>query len=154
MKIQCTDGKTFELINGSGKTGELLYNGHFSFGARVNIGSEKYDIKPAGIFSTTIAVLKNEVEEASMKMTWKGQIVISFRNGEEFVLKAKGAFLNKYVIEDITGKEILLLSPSFNWARLNYAYTLSFEVEPKDALLVLLSVYSANYFIAAMSATI
>lgn len=153
MKIQCTDKKTFELIDGSKKLGQLAYDGLFSFNAEINIGSEKYEVKPAGIFSTVITVFKDQKEVVVMHMTWKGHIVMALKNSEEFILKAKGAFLNKYVVENSEGKELMMLAPDFDWAKFSYNYDLLYEKRPDSVLLVLLAAYSSNYFIAAMSAT-
>jgi len=153
MKIQCTDKKTFELTDSSEKLGQLTYDGLFSFKANASVGNDNYEIKPEGVFSTTISVTKkNGTEVASMKMNWKGHIIISFQNGQLFILKATGTFLNKYVIEDKDQQKLMLLNPDFNWAKFNYNYSISYDNKPQDILLVLLATYAANYFIAAMSA--
>ena len=151
MKIQCTDKKTFELTDSSEKLGHITYDGLFSFKANAIVGNDNYKITPIGIFSTTISVTKNGTEAASMKMNWKGHIIISFQNGQEFILKATGTFLNKYVLEDKDQQKLMLLNPDFNWAKFSYNYSISYDTKPQDILLVLLATYSANYYIAAMS---
>lgn len=152
MKIQSTDRKTFDLTDESANLGTLTYDGPFSFKATARIGSDNYAIEPEGIFSTSISVSKNGAEVATMKMNWKGQIIISMNDGLEFILKATGTFLNKYTIEDSNHQVQMLLSPEFNWSKFNYNYTISYDNKPQNALLVLLGVYSANYFIAATAA--
>lgn len=154
MKIQCTDNKTFELIDESNKLGQLSYNRLFSFKATLEINKHTYVIEPFGVLKTSVLVTKDDIEIANMKMNWKGQIIISYHSGEEFVLKATGTFLNKYVIENNKNEKLMLLSPDFNWAKFNYNYDISFDKKPDDILLVLLAAYSANYFIASMSASI
>jgi hypothetical protein len=151
MEIQCTDKKTFELIDSSTKLGHLTYDGLFSFKADATVANDNYKITPNGIFSTTISVTKNGTEVASLKMNWKGHIIISFQEGQEFILKATGIFGNKYVLEDKDQQKLMLLHPDFNWAKFSYNYSISYDNKPQDVLMVLLAAYAANYYIAAMS---
>jgi hypothetical protein len=152
MKIQCTDQKTFEFTDSSEKLGHITYDGLFSFTANAMVGNDNYKITPIGFFSTTISVTRNGIEVASMKMNWKGHIIISLQNGQEFILKAAGTFLNKYVLEDKDHQKLMLLNPDFNWAKFSYNYNISYDNKPQDVLLVLLTTYAANYYIAAVSA--
>ena len=151
MQIQCTDNMTFELTDGSEKLGHLTYNGLFSFKAQALVGKDNYKITPKGIFSPIITITQNNTEVASMQMNWKGHIIISFPNRQEFILKATGTFFNKYVLEDQNQQKLMLLNPDFNWAKFTYTYTISYDTKPQDLLLVLLATYSANYYLAAMS---
>jgi hypothetical protein len=152
MKIQCTDKKTFELTDSSEKLGHIIYEGLFSFKANAIVGSDNYEITPIGIFSTTISVTTNETEVANLKMNWKGHIIISFRDEQEFILKATGTFLNKFVLEDKDQQKLMLFNPDFNWAKFSYNYSVSYDKKPQDILLVLLATYAANYYVASMSA--
>ncbi|HMF73183.1 MAG TPA: hypothetical protein VK616_17005 [Flavitalea sp.] len=151
MNIQCTDKKTIELTDSSEKLGHIAYDGLFSFKANAIVGNDNYKITPIGIFCTAISVTKNGAEVASMQMNWKGHIIISFQNGQEYILKATGTFLNKYVLEDKDQQKLMLLNPDVNWGKLGYNYSISYDNKPQDILLVLLATYSANYCIAAMS---
>jgi hypothetical protein len=154
MIIQCTDGKTFELTDSSEKLGHITYDGLFSFKASAKVDNDRYEITSIGIFGTTMSVTKDGTAVASMKMNWNGHIIISFQNGQEFLLKATGTFLNKYVLEDTDHQELMLLNPDFNWAKFSYNYSVSYDNKPQDILLVLLATYAANYCIAAMSSTV
>lgn len=93
------------------------------------------------------------MEVANMQMNWKENIIISFQNGQEYILKATGTFLNKYVLEDKDQQKIMLLHPDFNWAKFSYNYSITYDNPPQDILLVLLAAYSANYYIAAISSS-
>ncbi len=152
MKIECNNKQTFELIDGSEKLGQISYEGIFSYNAHATVGNDDYEIKPAGIFNTTIAVSKNGIEVANMQMNWKGHICISFQVGQEYVLKATGTFLNKFVVEDKDQQKIILFDPNFNWSKFSYNYTITYDNKPTDTLLVLLATYAANYFMATMAA--
>lgn len=153
MKIQCTNTNTFELIDGSEKVGQITYDSLFSYKANATAGNEKYEIKPTGIFSTNITVTKNGTEVANMQMNWKGHIIISFKNGQEYIVKATGTFLNKFVLEDKDQEKLILFDPDFNWSKFSYNYDVTFDNKPQNILLVLLATYSANYYMAMMSGT-
>ena len=155
MKIQCIDRKTFELTDSSKKLGHIIYDSLFSSKANAIVGNDTYKITPIGIFNTTISVTKNDKEVASLKKkNWKGHIIISFQKGQEFILKATGTFLTKYVLEDQDQQKVMLLNPDFNWAKFSFNYSISYAKKPQDILLVLLATYAANYCIAAMSSTV
>ncbi len=151
MKIQCTDKKTFELTDCSEKLGHITYDGLFSYSANAIIGNDNYKITPKGIFSSTISVTKDEIEVANLQMNWKGHIIISFPNRKNFILKTTGTFQSKYVLEDENQQKLMLLNPDFNWSKFSYNYEISYDNKPQDTLLVLLTTYAANYYIAAMS---
>lgn len=155
MKVECTDRKTFRLTDNEKLLGELTYKSFFSYNAEITlINADRYEIKPVGLFGTSITVAKNETEVANLKMNWKGQIVIAFPDGQEFVFKAKGVFHNKYVIENKEEEALILFDPKFNWSQFNYNYEISYDQKPRDILLVLLGVYASNYYIAVVSGSI
>jgi hypothetical protein len=152
MKTQCTDARTFELIDNSETLGQIHYDNLFSYKANAMAGHDQYKITPKGFFSTTVSVTQQGTEVANMQMNWKGNITLSFKNGKEYILKARGPFWNKYAVEDNDQHTILLLEPDFNWSKFSYNYNVSYDHTPQDLLLVLLATYSANYYISAMSA--
>ncbi|MGB4205735.1 MAG: hypothetical protein WBJ84_08970 [Bacteroidales bacterium] len=152
MEARLTDKKTFQLTDDGQPLGELHYKSLFSFKAQIKLtNGNTYDIKPVGIFGTSITVTEGGKEVANLKMNWVGQIVFTFQEGQEFLFKAKGAFLNKFIISNKDDENIILLNPKFEWSKLNCSYNISYDKKPQDILLILLSVYASNYFIASMS---
>jgi hypothetical protein len=152
MKIECTDKKTFQLTDDGQKLGQLIYKSLFSYDAEIVMPDlERFKIKPAGFFGTSIEVTKSGMKIANLQMNWKGQIVIDFLRGEEFIFKAKGAFHNNYIIENKEGERLIQFDPKFNWSKFHYSYNISFEKKPQDILFILLGVYASNYYIAVMS---
>jgi len=149
MKIQCTDRKTFVLSNESGELGQIIYDGVFTFKAKAMISDDHYKFTPIGIFSTTIDVTQRGREIATMAMSWQGHIIISFRNGQEYRVKATGPFLNKYVLEDKNNRKLMLLDPDIQWVNLSYNFSVSYEEKPEDILMVLLAIYAAIFFMTA-----
>jgi hypothetical protein len=155
MRVECTDSKTFRLTDSEHLLGELAYKNLFSYEAEITLtNSDHYDIKSFGFFGTSIAVTKNETETANLKMNWKGQIVMIFQDRQEFVFKAKGVFHNTYVIENKEQEELIRFDPKFNWGKFNYNYEISYDKKPQDILFVLLGVYAANYYIAAVAGSV
>ena len=152
MEAKSTDRKTFQLTENGQLLGELIYENLFFLTAEIRLtNSELYEIEPVGIFGTSITVTKKGQEIANLKMNWRGQIVFAFQDGQEFVLKAKGFFHNKFVIENKYEEKLFQFDPEFNWSKFNYNYDITYDKKPEDILLVFLGVYAANYFVATMS---
>lgn len=152
MEATSTDRKTFQLTENEHLLGELIYENLFFLTADIKLtSSELYQIKPVGFFGTSITVTRNGTELANLKMNWRGQIVFTFQDGQEFALKAKGVFHNKYILENKDGEMLIQFDPKFNWSKFHYNYDITYDKKPQDILLVLLGVYASNYFIASMS---
>ena len=156
MEANSTDKKTFQLTEDGKQLGELIYENLFFLKAEIKLqNSELYELAPVGFFGTSIAVTKNGNKIASLVMTWGGQIVITFQDGREFVIKLNGLFHNKYTIENKDGEKLIQLEPKFNWRAFHYNYNITYSIEndnrPADNLLILLGVYAANYFVATIS---
>lgn len=156
MEAKSTDRKTFLLTENGQQLGELIYENQLFLTAEIGLtNSERYQIKPVGFFGTSISVTKNDREIASLVMNWSGQIVISYQDGEEYLLKLNNFFHGKYIMENKNKEPFIQLDPKFNWRAFQYNYDISYNISgdhpSKDTLLLLLGVYAANYFIACMS---
>jgi hypothetical protein len=156
MKAHSIDKKTFQLTDDSQLLGELIYENLFFFNAEIKLaGFDVFKIKPVGIFQTSISVTKNGTEIATLVMNWRGEIVISYKDGLEYVLKLNKFFHGKYVIENRDKEKVIQLDPQFNWREFQYNYDIAYSItddnNSKDPLLLLLGIYAANYFVACMS---
>lgn len=156
MEATSTDKKTFQLIENGQHLGELIYENLFFLNAAIKLSnSEVYEIKPEGFFQSSIAVTNNGKAIAKLEMTWRGQIVITFQDGKEYVIKLSGLFGNLYIIQNKDEENLIQLEPKFNWREFHYNYDIHYNIlhdsGSKDILLVALGVYAANYFIACMS---
>jgi hypothetical protein len=155
MEAKSTDKKTFQLTEDGQHLGELIYENLFFLKAEIKLAnSALYKIAPAGFWGTSINVTKNGTEIAKLVMTWRGQIVISYHDGREFVLKLNAFFHGKYIIENKNQEKLIQLDPKFNWREFHYNYDISYNItneQSKETLLILLGVYAANYFVACMS---
>lgn len=152
MEAKSTDRKTLQLTEDGQQLGELVYKNLLSGKAEIKLANaDLYEVRPVGIFSTSIAVKNGGAEIANLQMNWRGQIVFAFQNGREFVLKPKGVFYNKFIIENKSEEKVIQLDPKFNWSKFDYNYDIAYDQKPQDILLILLAVYASNYFIASMS---
>ena len=153
MEARSINRKTFQLTENGQLLGELVYKNLFFLSGKIKLSnSDVFEIKRVGIFGARFKVTKNGTEIANLKMNWKGQIVFSFQDRQEFVLKAKGLFLhNKYILENKEEEQLIQFDPKFNWSKFDYNYNITYENKPQNILLVLIGVYASNYFIASMS---
>ena len=152
MEVKSTDKKTLQLIDQEQRLGELAYESLFFLKAQIKLANgEVYELNPTGFFGTSITVTKSGNEIANLKMNWRGQIVIAFQDGQEYLLKAKGIFQDKYILENKEAEKLIQFDPKFNWSKFDYNYDITYDKIPQDILLILLGVYASNYFIAMMS---
>lgn len=152
MEAKSIDKKTFQLIENEQLLVELIYDNLLYSKAEIKLlNSEIYQIKPIGVFRTTSILTKNGTEIANLKMNWRGQMLIAFQDGQEYVLKGKRMFYNKYIIENKNKEKLIEFDPKFNWRKFRYNYTITYNKKPEDVLLILLGVYASNYIINSMS---
>lgn len=152
MEAISNNNKTFQLQENGQLLGELLYESLFFRNAEIKLSnSECYEIKPQGIFKTAISITKNAKDIASFKMNWRGQIEFLFQDGQEYILKGKGFFHNKYTLENKNGEKLMEFKPQFVWKKFRYNYSIHLDNKPIDDYFVLLVVYATNYIIATAS---
>jgi hypothetical protein len=152
MEVKSIDKKTFQLIENDQLLGELVYENIFFSKAEIKFSnSETVQIIPVGIFRTTTTVTKDDTVIAKLKMNWHGQIVITFQDGQEFILKGKGMFYNKYIVKNKDRETLIEFDPKFNWKKFRYNYNITYNKIPENVLLIFLGVYASNYTIASLS---
>ena len=152
METKSINNKTIQLTENGKLIGELIYETIFLSKAQIKFpNSDSYQINPIGIFRSTTVVTKNEIVIANLKMNWRGQILFSFKDGQEYILKGIGPFYSKYNIESKDHQKLIELEPKFNWKKMAYNYTITYPKKPDDILLILLAVYACNYTISSMA---
>jgi len=155
MEAKAINKKTYMLTDEGQQLGELHYKSLFSYNAEIKLtNAETYEIKSVGFFKGSLSVRKNGSEIAKIKSNWKGQIVFTFPDGQDYIFKAKGVFSNKYTFEKKDGENLILIIPKFDWRKFNYRYNISFEHSHQDILHVLLCVFASNYMNTYMSSII
>lgn len=152
MEATSINKKTIQLTENGKLSGELIYENIFLSKAEIRLAnSDSYQINPIGVFRSTTVVTKNKIVIAQLKMNWRGQILLSFQDGQEYTLKGIGTFYSKYNIESKDHQKLIELEPKFNWRKLAYNYTITYNKKPEDILLILLAVYACNYTISTMA---
>ena len=157
MEANSTNNKSFQLTENGHQLGELIYENSFTqMKAEIKLpNSEVYNIVPVGFFRTSITVTKDGNKIASLSMSWNGKIIITFQDNSEYALKLKGIFQNKVLLENTVKENIMCFEPHFNWSDARLNHTITYDIKndnvSKDYLLILLGLYSTNYFIASIS---
>ncbi len=156
MNVHSKDRKTFQLLDNEQLLGELIYDTPFYLKAEIKMpNTETYELAPVGFFGTSVVVTKDGNKVASLSMSWNGKIIITFLDDREYALKLSGLFQSKMILENKNQEKVIQFEPKFNWRDFYCNYDITYDItndnEPKDNLLLLLGVYSANYFIATIS---
>lgn len=156
MEAKSTDRKNFQISENGQLLAELIYADWLYQKAKIKIlNSGEYDLSPVGFLDSRIAIRKGGNEIASLEMNWKGQMVIAFQDGKEYRLRLNGIFQNKYILENEERDALIELNAKFHWRNFHHSYDISYDVAeteiPNGDLLLALSVYATNYFIATMS---
>ncbi len=156
MEAISIDRKSFQVTDNGVLLGEIIYENIQFITAEIKCtDSETYQIKPNGLFQSSISLTQNDVPIASLSLSWNGKIVITFQSGEEYVVLLNNIFSNKYILENKNKEKLMLLESKFNWRDFQYRYDITYNItdntKPHDTLLLLLAVYSVNFFIATLS---
>ncbi|MFZ1789967.1 MAG: hypothetical protein WAT92_16740 [Saprospiraceae bacterium] len=156
MTANSIDKKTFQVSDNDQFLGELIYENLFYQKAQIKMAnSTMYQIKPVGIFQTSIAINQNEAEVAQLVMNWSGEIVISFTDHRAYVMKMNQFYFGKYILENKSQEKILQIEPQFDWRSFHNQKDINYHItendHAKDPLLLLLCVYATNFFISSAS---
>ena len=105
MEARSINRKTFQLTENGQLLGELVYKNLFFLSGKIKLSnSDVFEIKPVGIFGASFKVTKNGTEIANLRMNWRGRIVFTFHDGQEFVLKRKVYFTTNTLLKIRTKK--------------------------------------------------
>lgn len=158
-QVQSTKSYVFTLTQNTEPIGSLIYQSWFSFKAKINLtGKDSFDVKPKGIWGTTIEVKQQESLQLNLKMNWKGEIIVDQKVSDlerHFVFKQRSLLQNTFVLLDRENQELVIVEPNFDWThwRLEYQLTTSerFEELTQKELLLLTIVHCANYYLTLMT---
>jgi hypothetical protein len=145
--------KAFQLSDAEGRIlGNLTYEKWGSKKASATTQyAEFFDFKPVGFWQQHIAVERDGKEIATLKMNWKGSIIIDIKGNDveqDYLVKSVGLWQTHFTLQDRFSNDIIALMPHLNWKSGNYTYTV--EVNPDfqnqvDETLILITTYCANY---------
>jgi hypothetical protein len=152
--------KEFQLTDLDGRfLGKLAYEKWGSYAASATTQyAEFFDFKSKGFWQQYIAVERDGAEIASLKMNWKGNIIIDIKGNDvaqDYLVKSVGIWQTHFTLQDRFSNDILALRPHLKWKTGHYDYTV--EINPDfqnqvDETLLLIATYCANYIMAMMHA--
>jgi hypothetical protein len=145
-----THNRHFELFDANDAAlGKLDYTSWFTIKSTIELnGGKSFEIAPANIWHTSIDITANDVMIGSMKFSWKGQIIVTLENGKTYYFKRIGFFNSHYALLNEQDHELIKLDQQFILSKLTFNYFLETDdnyAEANDPLLVLLTIYCANY---------
>ena len=154
MKTQFIDNKTIQLMEDGQIYGQIIYKyeNYISPKAQIKIpNSQILEINSLGVFGTSLSITHNEVELAKLKMSWSGQMVLTYVGGKEYIIRGKDLFLKCFLAEDINGELLIQFELSNEWKNFSYNYDILVAKKPVDILFVLIGIYACNYLTSLAS---
>ncbi len=152
--------KEFQLSGFEGRfLGKLVYEKWGSQKASATTQyAEFFDFKPVGFWQQQIAVQRDGIEMATLKMNWKGNIIIDIKGNDveqDFIVKTVGLWQTHFTLQDRFSNDIIALRPHMKWKAGHYEYDV--EINPDfqnqaDETLILIGLYCANYILEMMAA--
>ncbi len=161
-KALSTDSLCFTVSRQETLIGKLHYNNWFSHKAAIEIpGNPFLQIAPKDFWGTSIELKSPTSVLLSFKINWSGNIILQtfFDNVEaDFVFKQKGVIPDAFTLMDRENRVLVVVTPDFKWAKMNYAYTLEtaaiFDQYSHQEIILLTLIHCANYYITTMTAAL
>ena len=147
MIIEAKNWRTFEIIENNEVKGTLAYKNMFMASADIHTVKEGYySLKWLfSFFVPKYRITQNDRETIKLNMNWKGNFSIIMENGVEYKSVSKGFFKRRTFIENQESKELIEITPKYNWKRWRYNYEIENSETPQNDLLSLIAVYALNY---------
>jgi len=152
---------SFNVTKDEKLIGKLSYKSWFKYNAVIEAGNSSYQLKPKGFWGTTIELKDGKELLLKFSMNWKGEIAVqTYFNGVEnsFILKHRGVFKESFILTDGEKTELLVMKPHLKWGRMNYEYQITtsdtFEASPAKEIILMASLYCANYYMSTIMAPI
>jgi hypothetical protein len=159
MKVNYIN-KEFQLSDLDSRfLGKLTYEKWGSYTASATTQyAEFFDFKSKGFWHQYIAVERDGTEIASLKMNWKGNIIIDIKGNDieqDFMVKSVGIWQTHFTLQDRFSNDIIALKPHYNWKHGHCNYDI--EINPDfqnqaDETLILIGLYCANYIMMMYAA--
>jgi hypothetical protein len=150
MKIFERDSKTYDLVSeDSTFLGKLEFQGWFESKAFITTQfGEFYDLTTVGFWTSKVEVRIGGDLFAELQRNWMGQVIIDIIGTDthkDFIVKPKGFWRNRYVLQDRYENDILTLLPQFEWFNKTH---FDVEINPEfqsqaNETMILLAVYGA-----------
>jgi hypothetical protein len=151
MKVFERESKTYDLVSADGTfLGKLEYQGWFESKASITTQfGEFYDLVTVGFWTSKVEVSIGGDLFAELKRNWMGHVIIDIMGNDiekDFIVKQKGFWRNRYVLQDRFENDIITLLPNYEWfGKTHYDIEINpeFQAEANETM-ILLAVYGAT----------
>lgn len=147
MIVEAKNLKSFEILENNEVKGSLTYKSLFMASADIHTVKDG-NHSLTWFFAFLVAKFKitqHDRETLKLKMNWKGDFFITMEDGIEYKIISKGIFKRRTFIENQESKELIGISPKYNWKRWRYNYEIENSENPHLDLLSLIAAYALNY---------
>jgi hypothetical protein len=151
MKVFERESKTYDLMSEDGTfLGKLEYQGWFESKATITTQfGEFYDLETVGFWTSKVEVSIGGELFAELKRNWMGHVIIDIIDTDthkDFIVKQKGFWRNRYVLQDRYENDIVTLLPNYEWfGKTHYSIEINPEFQSQaNETMILLAVYGAT----------
>jgi len=135
--------------------GQVIYSDNSFTTAKLHLAGESLlEAHSTGFFGSRVLIKRDGQNFCVLRIRFSGTTSISFTNGPEFVLTYKGIFFNTYIIEDLSGKELISYLPDSRWGFYRRGYEICTEKGFQDKLLILIGLFSINFLNESISGSV
>jgi hypothetical protein len=151
MKVFERESKTYNLVSTDGTfLGKLEYQGWLESKASITTQfGEFYDLVTVGFWTSKVEVRIGGDLFAELKRNWMGHVIIDIMGNDiekDFIVKQKGFWRNRYVLQDRFENAIITLLPNYEWfGKTHYDIEINPEFQAQaNETMILLTVYGAT----------
>ena len=150
MKVFERESKTYDLMSAEDTfLGKLEFQGWLESKASITTQfGEFYDLKTVGFWTSTVEVRMGGDLFAELKRNWMGHVIIDIAGNDvekDYIVKQKGFWRNRYVLQDRFENDILTLLPIYEWfGKTHFDIEINPEYQDQaNETMILLAVYGA-----------
>ena len=153
---------SFEVLDSEKRRWAFLdYQSWFSQRAGGEANGQELAILPQNIFHSKFDILLDGEDVGDLIFNWKSQMVIRLldyqQQERQYLLRVRGVFKQRFILEDDIKNPILELKPKFNWAKMRYDFKVYLQetqylqspVEPMMAVCA----YAVNLYLKRKSSS-
>jgi hypothetical protein len=151
MKVIEKESKTYDLMAEDGTfLGKLEFQGWFESKASITTQfGEFYDLVTVGFWTSKVEVRIGGELFAELQRNWMGQVIVDIIGTDthkDFIVKQKGFWRNRYVLQDRFENDIVTLLPNYEWfGKTHYSIEINPEFQSQaNETMILLAVYGAT----------
>jgi hypothetical protein len=150
MKVFERESKTYDLVSEDGTfLGKLEFQGWLESKASITTQfGEFYDLVTVGFWTSKVEVRIGGDLFAELKRNWMSHVIIDIIGNDiekDFIVKQKGFWKNRYVLQDRFENDLVTLLPNYEWfgkTHYNIEINPEFQIQANETM-ILLAVYGA-----------